>query len=131
MRIMLEGAVSWFSGGFLPTSFEITTTQELRIMFVFMSVAFAALCLAFVLMYRYALKCSDELLLNPFEIEKTRLTIKIWMGCMIIGLMVAIAALVLPAPYVSFAGLFLFLIGVWIFFVESRSPKAGKPAEES
>lgn len=120
MRIMLEGALSWLTGGYLPTSFELASLEELRFMFVFMGAGFAALCLSLVLMYRYALRCIDALLLNSLEQARTRHVIRIWTGCTVIGLLVVVAALLIPTPYVHFSGFLLFLIGVWIFFVESR-----------
>lgn len=131
MRIMLESALSSFSGGFLPTSFELVSREELRIMFVFMGVAFAALCFSFVLMYRYALRRSDELVLNQLEMDRTRHVISIWTGCMVIGLLVGVSALTLPTPYVPFSGFILFFIGVWIFFVEARAEKSTRQTEET
>lgn len=131
MRIMLEGALSWLSGGYLPTSFELASIEELRFMFVFMGTAFAALCMTFVLMYRYALKCTARLVLNRLEQEKTRHVVRIWLGCMIIGLAVVLMALVLPTAYVPYSGFLLFLIGAWIYFIESRYTAARKETEQS
>ena len=126
MRVMLEGALSWLSGGYLPTSFELSSLEELRFMFVFMGLAFAALCLAFVFLYRYALRRRDQLMLNQLEQNRTRHVIRIWMGCMVIGLLLAVTAVALPVRYVPFSGFVLFLIGAWMFFIESRIPKESK-----
>ena len=40
MRIMLEGGFAWLSGGYLASSFEIVSIDQLRFMFVFMGAAF-------------------------------------------------------------------------------------------
>ena len=121
MRIMLQGAFAWMSGGYLPSAFELMNYEELRFMFVFMGSAFTALCLTFVLMYRYALRCSGPLLLNDLERKRTSKVIRIWSGCLIIGLAQVVVALLLPQRWVPFSGLVLMLIAVWIFIVEYRN----------
>ncbi|HKJ16242.1 MAG TPA: TMEM175 family protein [Xanthomonadales bacterium] len=129
MRILLEGAFNWASGGYLPSSFELANIEELRFMFAFMGAAFGALCLTFVLLYRYALRQSDTLLLNAMEQGRTRKVIKIWTGCMLIGFALVALSMLLPQSIVSFSGFVLGLIGVWVFFVESRHRNAEKSEE--
>ncbi len=123
MRVMLEGMFAWLTNGYLPTSFELRDLEELRFMFAFLGVAFAALCLSFVLMYRYALRRSGELLLNAVEQSRTRRVIWIWSGCMCVSFLLVIAALLMPRPQVPFAGFTMLLIGIWIFYVEARFEK--------
>lgn len=125
MRIMIEGFFEWMTGGYLPSSFELRDLGELRFMFAFMGSAFAALSLCFVLMYRYALGKADLLLLNPLERSRTVMVVRIWSGCLVIGLILVVLALLLPERAVPFSGFVLFLIGAWIFFVEARGTAGG------
>jgi hypothetical protein len=122
MRVMLEGMFAWLSGGYLASSFDLRSWEELRFMFVFMGTAFAALCLTFVLMYRYALSHEVELRLNHVERQKTANVVRIWAGCAVLGTILAALALLLPLQWVPFAGFVLFLIGAWIPWVETRHP---------
>ena len=126
MRIMLEGLFAWITNSYLPYSFELKSYEELRFMFVFMGAAFAALCLSFVLMYRYALSHSEPLMLNAIEQCRTRRVISIWSGCLLVGLLLVVAALLIPKSLVPFAGFVMLLIGGWVFFVEGRFDRLEK-----
>lgn len=130
MRIMLEGLFSWVTNDYLPSSFDIHTFEELRFMFVFLGTAFAALSLTFVLMYRYAMRLGELLLLDKVEREMTSKIVEIWYGCLVIGIAVVLASLLLPDRWVHFSGLLLFLIRAWHWIVEIRHSKAKIPNKD-
>lgn len=123
MRVMLEGLFSWLSDGYLPTTFEIRSYEELRLMFAFMGTAFAALCLTFMMMYRYALRHSKTLRLDNLERHKTSSVVQVWSGCLVLNVLLIILALTLPERLVPFSGFVLLLIAAWVPLVESRVPK--------
>lgn len=120
MRVLLEGLFMWVSGGFFPSSFELSSLNELRFMFVFMSIAFTALCAVFMAMYGYANRRADELQLNTHERKWTTKIIWEWAGCGVIALACAVLAMLLPERFVPWSGFTYALIGVWIPMVESR-----------
>ena len=127
MRIMLQGAFAWLTDGYLPASFELQNYEELRFMFVFMGTAFVALCITFVMMYRYALGGVDRLLLSAYERIRTVMSVQIWTGCLVIGLMLVVLVLLLPQQWVPLSGFIMFLIGPWIWYVEFRNRSVTKP----
>jgi hypothetical protein len=123
MRIMLEGGFTWITNGYLPSSFEITSHDELRLMFVFMGSAFVAVCLTLVLMYKYALWRGKLLALDHFERSDTLRVAWTWAGCLAIGIIQIALALSLPDRWVQYSGLSLALIGAWVPLVQSRQFK--------
>jgi len=120
MRIMAQGFFSWASGGYFHISFDLISLDELSAMFVFLGTGFIALCLVFVLMYRYAGSLKRELRLNAFESHETRTLEYIWMGAAGIGVMCIILALTLPREFVPFSGFVFGLLGVWFPLLRSR-----------
>lgn len=123
MRVMLGGLFSWLSGGFFYSPFEYSTYQELRFMFVFMGVAFAAVCLTFLLMYRHALRRASMLLLDATEKNRSATMVRNWAGCMIISLTPVLLGMTLPDSLISYSGFGLLLIAAWMPFSESLGQK--------
>lgn len=113
LRIMAAGMFMWMSGGFFPSGFDIDSMDDLRAMFIFLGCGFVVLCLVFVLMYRYAERLRNELLLDDRELRETRTVQILWTGSAGIGLVLILAAALAPEPLVPFSGLSLALLGVW------------------
>lgn len=126
LRVMLEGGFAWATGGYLPTNFELRSFVELRMMFVFMGSAFVAICLVFVLMYRYALRRSEFLRLNVLERNETSRVVLDWAGCFVIGLVMIALALLLPDRWVPLSGFSFILISAWIPLAASIASKRMK-----
>lgn len=120
MRIMAQGMFSWFTNGYLSSSFSIDTAGELAAMFVFLGIGFVALCTVLALMYRYAGSLKNELLLNDFESYETQTFQIMWLGAAGIGGICVILALLLPRPLVPFSGFAFALLGVWFPLIRSR-----------
>ncbi len=131
MRVLLEGFFAWISDGYFPSSFDLNTYDELRFMFAFMGIAFAALCLTFVLMYGYAVRLAAPLALNARELTKTREMRAIWAGCLVLGLVLAVTAFLVPENWVPFAGFIMALIGAWIAIVERKYRHLAKTPKET
>ena len=126
MRVLLEGFFAWISDGFFSTAFRLSSYEELRFLFVFMATTFAALCLTFVLMHRYALRLREPLRLNAFEENKTVALMRIWGGIAVISLLLALVSVLVPENWVPHTGFLMFLIGVWIPLVEFHHDKIAK-----
>ena len=124
LRVMLGGLFSWITGQFLFSPFQYQSYQELRFMFVFMGIAFAAVCFTFLLMYRHALSRADFLLLDERERRRSATMVRNWAGCMVISLMPVALALTLPDGLVPLSGFSLILIGAWMPYSESLGRKA-------
>ncbi|MFC1696631.1 TMEM175 family protein [Pseudomonadota bacterium] len=120
MRIMAQGMFSWFTSGYLSTSFSIDTTDELAAMFIFLGIGFVSMCLVFVLMYRYAGSLKKALLLNDFESYETKTLEYMWLGAAGIGVLCIVLALLLPRPLVPFSGFAFALLGAWFPLIRSR-----------
>jgi hypothetical protein len=72
-----------------------------------------AVYLLFAALYQYAYKKRHELELNEYEALATRNAIIHFAGFAGVGVVVAIAAVVLPPPYVAYAGILFSLNGIW------------------
>ena len=128
MRIMAQGFFSWISRGYLHISFNLISLDELAGMFVFLGIGFVALCVVFVLMYRYAASLHKELRLNDYELHETRTFEYMWMGAAGVGVVCIILAMTLPLPLVPFSGFAFALLGVWFSIVGSWRRKS-RPGE--
>ena len=124
MRVMAGGMFSWFTEGYLPSNFQLISLDELRIMFIFLGIGFVALCLVFVLMYRYAASLQCELRLSGAELHDTRTFQLMWLGAAIIGSLSIVFALVLRIDFVPFSGFVFALLGPWFAFMRSWRSKS-------
>ena len=128
LRIMAGGLFSWLTDGYLPSSFELNSWEELSGLFVFLGIGFSTLCVVFVLMYRYAARRAQYLLLSPAELYETNTIAMFWAGAAVIGVLVASAAVLLAPPWTSYAGFVFTLLaawGPWIGITRSRKKPQG------
>src|SRR5215472_90891 len=91
----------------------IHTYHELSQLWLIYSAGVIAVYLIFMLLYRYAYTKRHELKLDEYETTVTRNAIIHFSGYICIGVLVAIAALILPHQYVGYAGFLFCLNGVW------------------
>jgi len=124
MRIMAQGFFAWISRDYLHISFDPITMEELAAMFVFLGFGFVALCLVFVLLYRYAASLEKTLRLNAFELHKTQTLAYVWVGAAGVGVVCIILAVSLPRPFVPYSGFAFVLLGFWFRFIRSRRDKS-------
>lgn len=110
LRMIFEGMFSNLTGGFLTTSYRIESYFELRMIFVFYSVGFAAMSLLVNQLYRTAGRSADALGLNDFELRRTRIAMQVWALAASFGLLSIVLALSLPDSLVLVAGYMYFLL---------------------
>ena len=110
LRMVFEGMFSNFTGGFLSTSYQIETYDDLRLIFVFYSVGFLAMSLLVSQLYRLAMRSSTSLALNTIELRKTRIVMQVWAVAASFGLLSIVLALTLPAAWVLAAGYIYFAL---------------------
>ncbi|MGC2697560.1 MAG: TMEM175 family protein [Candidatus Angelobacter sp.] len=91
----------------------VSTYHDLSLLWLIYSAGVIAVYLLFALLYQYAYKKRRELELNEYETLCTRNAIVHFAGFVGVGVLVAIAAFVLPPQYVGYAGFLFCLNGVW------------------
>ena len=91
----------------------ISTSRELLLLWLIYSAGVIAVYGLFALLYHYAYRLRTKLELNEYETLSTRNAIIHFAGLAGVGVAVAIAALVLPAAYVGYAGFLFCLNAVW------------------
>ena len=123
LRIMAQGFFAWVSNGYLHINFDLQSVDELAAMFIFLGIGFIALCLVFVLMYRYAGSLKKELRLNDFESHETKTLEYMWVGAAFIGAICVLLAMYLPRNLVPYSGFAFALLGAWFSFLRSRRLK--------
>ncbi len=123
MRIMAQGFFAWITDGYLIVNFKLRSMDDLAGMFVFLGIGWVALCLVFVLMYRYAGSLKKQLRLSDFEIHETKTLGYMWMGAASIGVVCIMLAMTLPRPYVPFSGFAFTLLSVWFPYLRSLRMK--------
>jgi len=108
LRMIFEGLFSNITGGFLPTSYQIETYDQLRMIFVFYSVGFLAMSLLISQLYRAAMRSSTALALNQIELRKTSIKVHVWTIAASFGLLSIVMALTLPDAWIVAAGYIYF-----------------------
>lgn len=113
LRMLFEGMFANLSGGLLPTSYRITSYDELRMIFVFYSVGFFAMSLLVGLLYRSASSNATRLALNELEQRKTRVELQVWSLSAGFSLLSILVALTVPNGMIQAAGyMYIILLGV-------------------
>lgn len=120
MRIMAQGFFAWISSDYFHISFDLNSLEELAHMFIFLGIGFIALCLVFVLMYRYAGSLKEALILSEFERHESKTLEYMWMGAAGIGAICILLAVSLPRQLIPYSGFAFALLGIWFPFVRSR-----------
>jgi uncharacterized membrane protein len=116
LKFMFTLAVGGLTGMTVPRerlNAMVHSYHEISMLWLIYSAGAIAVYVLFALLYRYAYKKRVELELNAYEALCTRNAIIQFIGFASVGLIVAIAALVLPAPYVAYSGVLFSLNGLW------------------
>lgn len=97
LRMVMSSAMHYFTFGWAPSEFAVSTMWEFRLIFVIYGVGFAVLASIVLLMNRHALRHADALRLDAAERLVTRMEIVVYavlMGCALLSVAVA---LLIPA----------------------------------
>lgn len=86
---------------------------ESRVLFLIYGFGYAAVYLVFALLYLHAWRKRDELVLTTLERIRTQHSLVDNVAMVIVGLMSAALAWVLPSPWISMAGYFYFVIAAY------------------
>lgn len=124
LKFMFTLAVGGLSGGLTVPQEQLNkmvhTYHEISVLWLIYSSGAIAVYTLFALLYQYAYKKRHELELNPYEALCTRNAIINFIGFAGVGVIVAVAALTLPSPYVAYAGILFSLNGVWGWLAGAR-----------
>ena len=112
IRILAEGMFTWLTQGYLVSGFILRSWEELAGVFVFLGIGWVALCLVYVLMYRYAARLREPLRLNEAELRETHTLIYLWAGAAAVGVLAVAIVLAVPAEYAPFTGFTFMLMGI-------------------
>lgn len=119
LRVLAEGAFAWMTNQWLPSSFRLENFDELRGMFIFLGVSFAALCAVFFALYGYARRRAGELRLSDRERHMIRTIQAVWAISAFIGLLAATMAQILSDNWVPYSGFTYVLLGVFPPLIEA------------
>jgi hypothetical protein len=129
LKFLFTLAVGGLSGGLTTPpdqlSRMISTNREVSALWLIYSAGIFAVYLLFALLYQHAYTRRGQLELNEYEALCTRNALVHFGGLSAIAVFVGLAALVLPARYVGYAGLLFCLNAVWGWTV---GPALGKRA---
>lgn len=110
LRMLFEGMFAQLSGGYLASSYQFNNFDEVRLMFVFYSAGFCAMSAMVALLYRCAKNSATFLLLDDFELRKTKAELYSWTIAALFALVSLACAMVLPDKWVSASGYMYFLL---------------------
>ncbi len=110
MKILFEGLFNWLSQGYLPSSFQFQSYDELRFLFYFMAIGFLIICLVFMALYQHALKLKLNLKLSEFETFNVRTSVIARFSMVIVAIIALITPALLPDHLVPFSGFVYILL---------------------
>jgi uncharacterized membrane protein len=117
LKFLFTLAVGGISGGrtvpLEQLNHMVKSTHQLSQLWLIYSAGVIAVYGLFALLYQYAYRMRVALELNEYETLCTRNAIIHFAGLACIGVAVAIAALLLPAAYVGYAGFLFCLNAIW------------------
>jgi uncharacterized membrane protein len=127
LKFMFTLAVGGLSGGVTVPREQLNkmvqSDHEVSVLWLIYCAGAIAVYLLFALLYQYAYKKRHELELNAYEATCTRNAIINFAGFAAVGVVVALAAVVLPAPYANYAGILFSLNGVWGWLAGAKMGK--------
>lgn len=130
LKIMFSGFFAWATGGYLPSSFELNSFQELRIMFLYFALGFITIFLIYFWMYKHALSLQEKLRLTKYEIHKIGTQIRISILLAGVGVISAIIPFLLSDKLIALSGFSYALIGVVYHFVETSRNRLWETSKE-
>src|ERR1700704_4537578 len=89
-----------------------TSERQIPALMIIYSLGYIAVCMLFALLYHYAYRLRAELELNEYEAARTLHAVLFQLGFAAVGVLVVVAALVLPANVAGYSGLIFSLNGV-------------------
>lgn len=78
LRMLVESAFVWMSGGRLPGQTIIATRDDLLLLFRVYGFGFATLCGLFVALYAHGARAADRLGVTPAHVARVRASAEIW-----------------------------------------------------
>lgn len=112
LRLIFSTFMAWISGGWLPWEYEPFSAWEVQGLFGIYGVGFALLSGTLAGLFWIGLKKKEELLLNPYEIVRTKESVTIWLIQSLVGTVSALWALLLPSWLGVHAGFIYFLLPI-------------------
>jgi uncharacterized membrane protein len=67
LKLLFSSMCSWLSDGWLPSAFTIGSLDDLKLMFIVYGLAFASVGLVLLLLHWHALRCAEQIGLDPLE----------------------------------------------------------------
>jgi len=115
LKFLFSVVVGGLSGGILATHpmEDALQLSQVPTLMVIYSLGFSAVSAVFVLLYRYAYSLRKELDLNEYEALRTRHASYHQIAMLILGLVVALTAVLLPQRLSGLSGYLYTLIGVY------------------
>jgi uncharacterized membrane protein len=116
LKFLFTLVVGGLSGGFTVPQEQLnrmfTSEQQIPALMIIYSLGYIAVCVLFALLYHYAYRMRTELELNEYEAARTLHAVLFQLSFAVIGVIVIVAALVLPVQYAGYSGLLYSLSGV-------------------
>ncbi len=105
LKAIYSGAIHFFSGGYFESYFDLSSYDDLRIMFVIFGIGFASLSGVIVLLNNHAIAKAKDLALSEVEIFDTHTERMHWLMNMIVPVFSIVLAISLPDRLVVVAGI--------------------------
>lgn len=105
LKAIYSGAIHFFSGGYFESYFDLSSYDDLRIMFVIFGIGFASLSDVIVLLNNHAIAKAKDLALSEVEIFDTHTERMHWLMNMIVPVFSIVLAISLPDRLVVVAGI--------------------------
>lgn len=117
LRLMMSSLFHFISGGWLPSQFAVSSSEEMSGLVAIYGTGVCALTGAFAALYLRAWLAADELKLDEVERIQTREDLTVWCLQSLVALLSAAFALLLYSSVGVYGGLFYLLLPIVMPFV--------------
>ncbi len=123
LKAMAAGFFTWVSDDIFPSSLKINSQSDIRFLFIFFSIGFAALATTFCLMNRLVIKKAESLMLTEWELYQTKTELYAWLVMLGTAITSVLLACILNGPAMSLAGMIYSSFGITITLLHHKRAK--------
>lgn len=126
LKSVFEGMFAALSDGWLPIGFEVNSTEDLRVLFLFYSSGFCAMSGLMWALFHTALAARDRLGLDALECRRTRTSRATWSVAAVVGAASIAVALFADGGWVTLAGWIYWALPLVMLVVSVRGARAAR-----
>ncbi|TDR16797.1 TMEM175 family protein [Marinicella litoralis] len=131
LKMMFQGLFAWLTDGYLPSQYNLSNYDELRILFLYFAAGFFLISLIFLALYKHALNRQKELKLSDYEMFHTRTEIMMRLNMMTVCALAFIFPMLVSDQWLPLTGFTYALLGPSSYLLYKHRDKKWQQINQS